>query len=297
VSDIISPCTIEEFHAGDGARWRYRHYPAAGLARAEVVFIHGIQSHGGWYQHSCAALARAGFNVNFLDRRGSGLNEQNRGDAPSFRRLLDDVAEFLTTLTRSAVLGNGAGRLPVFLAGISWGGKLAVALERRHPGLVDGLALLCPGFYSKVRPPLGQRLLILLSRLFRPRKLFPIPLNEPEMFTANPAWQQFLRQDPLRLRQATARLLVESVRLDGYLRFVPKYVHVPVLLLLAEHDRIIHNNKTRTFVDRFATPDKQIIEYAGAHHTLEFEPEPERFINDLRDWFDRQIQTRSKVAV
>ena len=52
-----------------------------------------------------------------------------------------------------------------------------------------------------------------------PENPFPIPLNEPEMFTANPAWQQFLREDPLRLRQATARLLIESVRLDGYLRF------------------------------------------------------------------------------
>ena len=137
----------------------------------------------------------------------------------------------------------------------------------------------------------------MLCRLFRPRKLFPIPLNEPELFTANPVWQQFLRDDPLRLRQATARLLLESVRLDGYLRFVPKYVHVPVLLLLAEHDRIIHNAKTRAFVDRFATPDKQVIEYAGAHHTLEFEPEPERFIADLRDWFERQIQARSKTPV
>jgi alpha-beta hydrolase superfamily lysophospholipase len=294
LSEPSPSCTIEDFQAGDGVTWRYRRYLSDGPAKAEVVFIHGIQSHGGWYQHSCESLRRAGFNVYFLDRRGSGLNEKNRGDAPSFRRLLDDLAEFLTNLTRSAVLGNGTGRLPVFLAGISWGGKLAVALERRHPGLVDGLALLCPGFYSRVYPTIGQRLLIILCRLFRPRKLFPIPLNEPELFTANPAWQQFLREDPLRLRQATARLLIESARLDGYLRFVPKYVHVPVLLLLAEHDRIIHNARTRAFVDRFATPDRQVIEYAGAHHTLEFEPEPERFIADLRDWLERQIRARVK---
>ena len=90
--------------------------------------------------------------------------------------------------------------------------------------------------YWRVRPTVGQRLLILLCRLFRPRKLFPIPLSDPDLFTANPNWQAFLRDDPLRLHQATARLLFESVRLDGYLRFVPKYVHVPVLMLLAEHD-------------------------------------------------------------
>ncbi len=130
---------------------------------------------------------------------------------------------------------------------------------------------------------------IFLARLFRPRKLFNIPLNDPELFTATPRWQQFLREDPLRLHQATARLLIESARLDGYLRFVPKYVHVPVLVLLAEHDRIIHNARTRAYVERFATPDKQIVEFAGAHHTLEFEPVAERFVGVMQDWLERHL--------
>lgn len=302
MADNDAACTVPEFTSSDGYRWRYRRYGTQGLPRANVVFIHGIQSHGGWYEHSCTLLSRAGFNVYFLDRRGSGLNDKDRGDAPSFRRLLDDLAEFLTTLSQSSPEMSdktpvGAGRLPVFLAAISWGGKLAAALERRHPGLVDGIALLCPGFFAKVRPSVGQRTLIFLCRLFRPSKLFPIPLNDPELFTANARWQQFLREDPYRLHFATARLLLESARLDGYLRFVPKYVHVPVLLLLAEHDRIIHNRRTKAYVDRFATPDKQIIEYAGAHHTLEFEPEPDRFIHDLRNWLERQIDRRSALAI
>jgi len=281
--------TIEQFTAGDGYRWRYRRFPPLGPARAEVVFVHGIQSHGGWYEYSSTQLAQAGFAVSFLDRRGSGLNEQSRGDAPSFRRLLDDLAEYLAQVPRSVARDHALGRLPLFLAAISWGGKLAVALERRHPGLVDGLVLLCPGFFPRVYPSLGQRLKILVARLFRPRKLFHIPLNDPELFTATPRWQQFLRDDPLRLHKATARLLVESARLDGYLRFAPKYVHVPVLVLLAENDRIINNLRTRGFVERFATPKKQIIEYPGAHHTLEFELEPDRFIGDVRSWLEKQV--------
>ena len=273
---------IEEHAASDGYHWKFRSYPAAGEGRGILVFIHGIQSHSGWYENSCTQLAQAGYRVCFLDRRGSGMNERDRGDAPGFRRLLDDIAEFLAAVPRAA----SRGQLPVFLAGISWGGKLAVALERRHPGLVDGLILLCPGFFAKVRPTLGQRLGILFSRLFQPRKKYPIPLNDPDLFTASTHWQQFLRDDPLRLHQATARLLLESVRLDGYLRFTPKYVHVPVLLLLASEDPILRNDWTRDYVNRFATPDKKIIEYAGAQHTLEFEPDSERFIGDLRTWLD-----------
>jgi alpha-beta hydrolase superfamily lysophospholipase len=244
--------------------------------------VHGIQSHSGWYERSCTRLSQAGFEVYFLDRRGAGLNEPYRGDTPSYRRLLDDVAEFLRMLARDRE------ELHVFLAGISWGGKVVTALLRHEPGLVDGLILLCPGFFSGVRPSLAERLAIGWSRLVAPTRLFPIPLNDPGLFTVNVEWQRFIREDPLSLRWATARLLVESVRLDRYLRLAYRHVHVPVLLLLAEHDRIIDNAKTRRYVTKFATTDQEIIEYPAAYHTLEFEPDSDRFITDLRDWVGRR---------
>ena len=279
--------TVRTFTAGDGYVWRYREYAPGGPARARVVCIHGIQSHGGWYVGSCRRLAGEGFAVSFLDRRGSGLNDSARGDAPSFRRLLDDVAEFL-----SAPEGRAAPDVPRFLLAISWGGKLAVAFERRHPGLVDGLALLCPGFFSRIRPTTRERLAVLWARLTAPHRLFPIPLDDPALFTATPRWQEFLRTDPLSLRRATARFLVENARLDVYLRRAPRFVRVPVLLLLAGQDRIIDNAPTRAYVGRFASDGREVIEYPEAHHTLEFEPDPERFLGDLLRWLDRQVQKK-----
>jgi alpha-beta hydrolase superfamily lysophospholipase len=285
LADSPRAWTLETHTASDGYRWHYRHYPPAFPVPARVVFVHGIQSHAGWYEHSSTWLAQHGYEVFFLDRRGSGSNQQARGDAPGFRRLLDDVAEFLQPLRTS----HADGPSYLFLAGISWGAKLVTALQKRHPSLVDGLILLCPGFYAKVRPSRKQRLGILWSRLVKPRKLFPIPLSDPELFTASPHWQRFLRDDPLTLREATSRLLIESVRLDGYLHVVPNHVRVPVLLLLAEHDRIIANAPTRRFVESFAATDKEVIEYPGAHHTLEFEPKPDVFLEDVRRWLERQI--------
>jgi alpha-beta hydrolase superfamily lysophospholipase len=274
--------TLVEHKASDGYRWRYRRYSPTGPPHARVVFIHGIQSHAGWYEYSCTRLSKAGFAVDFVDRRGAGINQQRRGDAPSFRRLLDDLAELLTSLRAGA-------ELPVFLAAISWGGKLAVALQRYRPGLVDGLILLCPGIFPRVKPPFFQRIRILWSRLTWPWRLFPVPLNDARLFTATPHWQRFIEEDALGLRWVTARLLIESVRLDYYLRFVPRHLRAPVLLLLAEHDRIIDNASTRRFVERFAATDKEIIEYPGAHHTLEFEPEPDQFIDDVRRWLERHL--------
>src|SRR5437879_3701542 len=60
-----------------------------------------------------------------------------------------------------------------------------------------------------------------------------------------------------------------------------------VLLLLAEHDRIIDNARTRTFVGTFASADKTVVELSGTHHTLEFEPDPRVFLDPLLGWLDK----------
>src|SRR5262249_5385822 len=149
--------------------------------------------------------------------------------APSWRRLIADIEEFLT----AERLPDGALPLPTFLLGISWGGKTATALCARRPELVDGLVLVTPGLCPRVRPPFRQRLRIAPARLRAPGRLSPCPLDAPDLFTATPRWQQFIRDDPLSLRLATSRFLVESARLDAYLRWVPRRVQAPVLLLLA----------------------------------------------------------------
>jgi len=274
--------TIDTFTASDGYVLRFRRYEPPGEPRGIVVSLHGIQSHGGWYEYSCNKLKAAGYRVLFCDRRGSGLNENARGDTPSFGRLLDDLAEFL----RSPVVRNGGRHVPIFLAAVSWGGKLAVALQRWQPGLVDGLILLCPGLFPQVGLPVPKRIGILWARLISPMRTCPIPLDDPDLFTASPRWRAFIRTDPQSLHQATARFLVESVRLDGYLRAAPKYVSVPTLLLLAGQDRIIRNDTTHRFFHKFATADKNVITYPEAHHTLEFEPDRDRFIAEILRWLE-----------
>jgi len=105
--------SVHTFRASDGYHFYYRRYAPPGTPKARLVFVHGIRSHGGWYTRSCAAFAAAGFDVTFLDRRGAGLNTTRRGDCPGFRRLLDDVAEFVQNLRAERPW------LPVYLAGIS----------------------------------------------------------------------------------------------------------------------------------------------------------------------------------
>lgn len=269
---------VGTFRASDGYAFYYRHWPAVGRPRARVVFVHGIRSHGGWYGRSCEKLAAAGYEVFFLDRRGAGRNTSGRGDTPSFRRLLDDIAEFILEQRRAC------GWLPTVLAGVSWGGKLAVGLPYRKPGLVDGLILFCPGLVPKVAPAFAQRARIAVARVFRPGKFFPIPLNDPDLFTADPGWQKYIEADRYGLREATARFLFGSFSLDLYLRRAAKQVTVPTLLLLAGRDRVIDNAATRRVALGFASRDNRAIDYPDAHHTLEFEAADHPFVGDVIRW-------------
>src|SRR4051794_6240412 len=111
---------VETQVASDGYPIHVAVWPASGATRGRVVVLHGVLSHGGWYHTLCWTLSEAGFETHFLDRRGSGANRQERGHAPSSRRLLDDIAE------RLAALREADSAMPIALAGISWGGKLAV---------------------------------------------------------------------------------------------------------------------------------------------------------------------------
>lgn len=270
--------TLDSFRTSDGYRCHYRFFKAE-APKGTLVFIHGIQSHGGWYPRSCSEIAAMGYDVYFLDRRGSGLNAEQRGDAPSFRRLLDDVKEFIDHVPKRG------GK--TFLAAISWGGKLGAAFNYRHPDKIDGLILLCPGLYPQVRPAFFQRMAIGWSKLFRPLRLFPVPLSDPKLFTASEKWQKFLAEDKLATHKATARFLFESNSLDIYLRRAKKAITLPLLLLLGGQEKVIRNDPTVKWYDRLKGADKMLIEYPQAYHTLEFE-ENCRFVTDIVEWMDER---------
>jgi len=269
--------------ASDGYPILVASWSPSGPPRGRVLLIHGVQSHQGWYQGLGRRLADAGYETHCADRRGSGANTRDRGHTPSAPRLVEDICELL------AHLDARAPNLPTALAGISWGGKLAVLAAAQVPEQVKALALVCPGMQPRVGVSFGERLRIALAYFTNRQKRFPIPLADPALFTANPAGLAFIANDPHGLREATAGLLAASTFLDRSVANAPPSVPQPVLLMLATEDRIVNNPKTRAYVDRLASEDKTVIEYPGAHHTLEFEPDPGLYARDLMVWLAAKL--------
>ncbi|HSA25932.1 MAG TPA: hypothetical protein P5159_05340, partial [Phycisphaerae bacterium] len=184
------------------------------------------------------------------------------------------------------------------------------------PARFASLTLIAPGLFPKVDIPLMEKIRVGWSAIANRHAAFDIPLNDPEMFTANPARQAFIRNDPLALRTVTAAFLLASRKLDRYARQgqqptaggregSPKEdtetlkrpdadslkagSHAegvtcggcPLRVFLGGQDRIIRNARTKEFVRELHWPQREIIEYPEAHHTLEFEVRPDQFFDDL----------------
>ena len=276
---------IRSFQASDGYEHRYRFWATDGEPLADVVALHGIQSHSGWYDYSSRCLAHAGFAVHFLDRRGSGLNACQRGHTPGSKRLVQDVVEFLRFVCRTGPDAPARDRRPLVLMAVSWGGRLAVVVAAEFPRLIDRLVLMYPGIRTKIDVSTAEKLRILWAAVTgRFGRRVPIPLDEPALFTADPDWQDFIRNDPLALHCVTVSFLLAHRKLSRLAERGIGRIRCPVLLMLAGRDRIVDNVATRRLIERVPADRRTVFEYPDAHHTLEFEPNREQIFSDLIQW-------------
>jgi pimeloyl-ACP methyl ester carboxylesterase len=215
------------YTASDGTALGYVRYDKPG-AKTALVYVHGIESHSGWFARAATLLRDRGYDVYCLDRRGSGINRENRGfisgHVDSYKTLFADIRAFIQPL-RSRYDS-------VFIVGLSWGGKLALGYGLTHPEDIRGLVLITPGIRALVDVSLFTKLRILVFSVTQPLEPIAIPIV-PEMFTTTPRHLDFIHRDPLRLKYATAGFFFESHRLDGYIDSLMSNSRLPVQLFLA----------------------------------------------------------------
>lgn len=258
--EVVEAGAARGYRAADGALLRYR-VVRARPERQALLYLHGIESHGGWFLPAALALRQRGLSTFLLDRRGSGLNiGTDPGDAASAAVLLDDVARLRDRLRRPALT----------LVGLSWGGKLALASALQRPAGVRSLVLITPGLAPKVDLAPLQKLRLALSLAAGGRARIDVPI-EPAMFTTTPRYLEYIRGDPLRLHQVSARFLMASRALDRLVRRRMSELRVPLLCCLAEHDSIIDNDRTRDLLARAPGGLVRVIAFEGATHSIQFD--------------------------
>ncbi len=212
-----SPVKVETQRASDGYPIQVTVWPVLEPTRlrGRLVVLHGVQSHGGLVSTTRPDPGRR--RLRDALSRPSRLRGEPAGPRPCslgsptrgrYRRVDRDPS-------------RAGSRGPAGCGRDQLGGKIAILAAAAYPKQVDALALICPGLQPRVDVSRRERLQIAWAYFTNRRKTFPIPLSDPELFTASPAGQRFIAADRLGLHAGTAGLLAASHFIDLRLRLRP----------------------------------------------------------------------------
>jgi len=232
VLDCQTPLRAAHTTAPDGYRLTYRTWRPEGPTRGTVVLLNGIMSHSAWFFPLVDALVAGGLAVVGADRRGSGLNDEARGDAPSAKAVIDDAL---------AVIDAQAPSGPLYLVGWCWGSVLALNLVRALGDRLTGFVMVAPGLFpSEAVQTASVRHEADAADAAESDAAILTPIVDT-MFTSGPYLEGFIRLDERRLMHITPRFraLMSKLSMGALARL--RRLAAPLLVLLAEDDEATDN--------------------------------------------------------
>lgn len=269
---------IRTVESQDGYRLQFRVWPAKGLPVATMVLLSGMMSHSGWFRELSGVLATSQINVVGADRRGSGLNQQDRGDAHSREVLLSDLRR---------IIDHEESGVPMYLLGWCWGAVLAVNAVLEFGDRFRGLALLAPALFPspQIKRAMIQAELEAREQTPAASHMLSSPIKE-EMFTDNPKFRGLIAQDVLAVREFTPQFVQVSRQMQLIAAARLAQLTLPVLLLLAARDQVVDN---KTTLARFQKLRSAAVTSATlpASHGMQFEA-PREISSNINNWLTRQ---------
>jgi acylglycerol lipase len=267
--------------------------------RCVILYLHGIEGHSQWFEPTARVLNESGITVYAADRRGAGLNSEDRGHLTSLNVFISDVETMLKHIRRKHP------DQPIVLFANCWSAKAAAFIARRdhryadgsEPVELSGLIMTCPAIITSANFDLLTRLKIAVYSFLGEqgrRRIYPIPLTT-EMLTDNLSYIDYLQNDPLRLHSATVSFFRETFILGVLAQRFAKQIDLPLLVLQAENDKIIDVEKLKKWYEQVASTDKVWRLYANATHSLDFDA---HCFNDytslLTEWLLKRTEAKTR---
>ncbi|NET38253.1 MAG: alpha/beta hydrolase [Cyanothece sp. SIO1E1] len=270
------------FKGAGGLNLYYQSWQPQARIRANLVIVHGLGSHSGWFNNLVQYLVPRGYRIYGFDLRGHGRSPGQRGHINTWAEFREDLSRFLQLIARRAP------GLPCFLLGHSLGGAIALDYGLRFPQQLLGVIA--------IAPPLGKvgvsPLRIMIGRMLS--WLWPnFSLNTGIDRTAgsrDPAIVTAYADDPLRHTKGTARLATEFLATVAWLQAHAVDLQVPLLILQGGADRITAPQGSRTFFQQVALLDKAWYEYVQGYHDLQNDIDYQDMLSDLGDWLELHLQ-------
>lgn len=264
---------IDSYTASDGKKLFYRSWNSGISDAPALILVHGIESHSGWFSEAGEKLANMGIDVFALDRRGSGLNTEGRGDIDNFQILIRDIHDFFSEKL-------SPDRKCIMMAGLCWGARLALYFFLSNHKMISRLVFITPGFKTKLHMPFIEKIKWFFAVFLHLNSELPLPIKD-EMFTDDKNYLRKIKEDKLRLRKITPRFFRANLNLERALLRVKRQFDTPCILFLAEKDEIIDNNGVIKYLKGYFK-DIDVVTYPGSRHGLFFEPARDELIRDLK---------------
>jgi pimeloyl-ACP methyl ester carboxylesterase len=239
-------------------------------------------SHSGWQAPLAKQLRSMSPDITVIapDRRGCGLNEQ-RGDLGSVPAVIDDVVKQIEFLKRSF--------RRVHLAGWCQGSQYAAVAAAGLRDELSSLILLTPGFFwnERFRSVLSISEKVVLEMISgfklkpeRNQACIPIPMEATD-FTLVNEWLDFIENDDLKTTLITLKSvsIMDEIQELSWVAMLQN--RFPLLAIMAEHDRIVDNNKVRQFIGHmFSGENKNRMVSIACGHAIQFE-RPEEVATEI----------------
>ena len=231
-----------------------------GRAIGIFIFVHGSESHSGWFSKVSQNLAKKGYITVCYDRIGWGQSPGKKGCAEPLSRLSLQLHQFL----REAAPDNQTHELPVHIVGLSWGGLLVLHAAAR--GLLNEaktLHVLVPGLFPNPKFSLLEKIKIFLGGILGLPFMVDLPWK-PADFSTNPDVQSYILKDQLRTTRVSAQFLWRTFLMQQSLNLHHESLRQKSLqFILAENDGIIDTPATAAFAARSGA--ETIITSSSAH--------------------------------
>ena len=187
----------------------------------------------------------------------------------------------MESVARFALNRHHTNKLHVI--GHCFGAIPATVFAIESSNLVASLILPTPGFATSTDLGFSEKLHVLGDHLRRDSHYLPVPLKA-EQFTDSAAFQEFIRNDQLKLHEVTSAFYWNVNGARKFVRANLGAVQCPVWMGLAGRDEIVELEPTRDLFRHFGSNQKRIVVFPDAKHILEFSPEREAFFRELELW-------------
>ncbi|MBI5586278.1 MAG: lysophospholipase [Deltaproteobacteria bacterium] len=244
--------------------------------RAVICLVHGLGEHSGRYAHVAEALGQAGITTLALDQRGHGKTPGQRGHAPSFETLMDDIDRLIQEAD-----GRYPG-LPQFLYGHSMGGSFVLNFVLRRRPVIAGAITTAPALKPAFQPPAWKVAVGKLLSAWWPGLTLANGLDV-QAISRDPEIVRRYVDDPLVHDRISARLGTDILRQGLWALEHAGEFCLPLLLMHGSADRLTSAQASREFAVRAGDCCTLKI-WEGFFHELHNEPEQEMVLRYVIDW-------------